>query len=140
MRSKAAKRLAFAEAQNWRCCYCCGVMAAFEFGPALATREHVVPLSQGGTWAAANTVAACLSCNRVRSDDFPCEAFAALRAELLRSSVWPPCTFPSRRVKRLIRVARRRSVSAEQAPASGAAPAVVFSKAVAPEASQDHGC
>ena len=139
MRRKAIRRLAFAEAQNWRCCYCGGVMTDFERGPALATREHLLPHSQGGTWAAANTVAACLSCNRVRSDDFTCKRFARLRRGLARKGVWPPCTYPNERAKRIIRGARGRSIRAAQSPAPRVPAAVVFSETSGAESPQDAG-
>ena len=137
MRPKSAKRLAFAEAQNWRCCYCSGVMSAFESGPALATREHVVPNSLGGTPAAANTVSACQGCNIVRGADFPAFRFAKLRRHLVHNRYWAPCTFPSRRAKRLIQEARVRLSLTNATPTPGSCASVVLGQTLAAELPQD---
>lgn len=40
-----------------------------KLGDALATAEHIIPKSQGGTNALANIVCACRACNSKRGDD-----------------------------------------------------------------------
>lgn len=45
-------------------CYYCGVDLTEE----TATRDHVIPKSQGGTDASENVVPCCLKCNREKAD------------------------------------------------------------------------
>lgn len=72
-----ARAISLAEAQNWRCCYCCSVMDIFVIGDALrmkgshATVEHFVPRSSGGRNAIENLVAACQTCNTRRGTGDP---------------------------------------------------------------------
>lgn len=54
-------------AQEGRCAICGEAMtAARNEAPTMATIDHVVPLSRGGTDALSNLRAACLSCNTQR--------------------------------------------------------------------------
>jgi len=58
---KKCKRIALAEAQNWRCAYC-GCVMEIE----TSTADHVVPRSKGGSNFHTNLVAACFLCNQER--------------------------------------------------------------------------
>lgn len=53
----------FAEAQNWRCCYCGVQMNRWRDGPTLCTIEHVIPASAGGRVCWETCAAACKKCN-----------------------------------------------------------------------------
>lgn len=49
-------------------CYYCGVELRNEEGKLMATRDHIVPLSRGGTDEISNIVPACKSCNGSKSN------------------------------------------------------------------------
>lgn len=86
------RRVALAEAQNWRCAYCGGVMEMDAHGPALATIEHLI-LRRGKTrrWRD-NCVSACWGCNSARGDQRCFWAFYERRRKLLRAGVWLACS------------------------------------------------
>ena len=68
------KRRALLARDGDRCCYC-----SEQFGPDLPpTLEHVIPRSQGGTWATKNLRLACGPCNNTRGDG-PCPPLARER-------------------------------------------------------------
>ena len=95
-------RMALAEAQNWRCCYCGGVMERDGEGPALATIEHLILKRGKARRSRENCVAACYGCNSARGDR-PCFwAFYRLRQKLLRSGAWSPCTAAPRSLVRSV--------------------------------------
>lgn len=64
------EKIALAEAQNWRCCYCKFEMLLV-FGEtdlqAAATREHLVPRMWRGKDTDDNLVIACRLCNELRN-------------------------------------------------------------------------
>lgn len=64
--SKTARRVALAEAQNWRCAHCGETMDLQPDGWNSATVEHVIPISQGGLRDWGNEVAAHRRCNEAR--------------------------------------------------------------------------
>lgn len=64
--SKTSRRYALAEAQNWRCAHCGGVMRLGVGHEDSVTIEHVVPLGDGGMRAWGNEVAAHSRCNAAR--------------------------------------------------------------------------
>jgi len=88
---KGRRRLQLAEAQNWRCAYCSGVMLLDGDLDASATIDHIVPRRSGGTIAFANCVAACRACNSARGAAGPYR-FWRLRRKLLAAGVWPVCS------------------------------------------------
>lgn len=60
-------------AQNGRCHYC-GRRTRIKshdepHRPDHATLDHVVPVSRGGTWHAANLVMACYGCNNAKKNN-----------------------------------------------------------------------
>ncbi len=57
-----------AEAQNHRCCYCGRQFVEDPNSAQCATREHIIPRSQGGGDEWGNLVAACAECNQTRGD------------------------------------------------------------------------
>lgn len=93
MTTKANKRLLrlrLAEAQNWRCAYCSGVMSMDGMRDDMATADHLVPRWRGGWRVWENTVAACRACNGARGAS-PCFwAFYLQRQVALHTGVWPP--------------------------------------------------
>lgn len=99
MSKSNVSRIALAEAQNWRCAYCCGPMSKERPGPYLATREHLVPVSKGGVHDRANLVAACRACNETRDTDLSPELFHEHRMILVASGVWPASRAPGARVQ-----------------------------------------
>ena len=85
------RRIALAEAQNWRCAYCGGIMDMDGHGPALATVEHLV-LSRGKKRRRRdNCVSACWGCNSARGDQRCFWAFRKMRLKLVRSGAWVAC-------------------------------------------------
>ncbi len=54
-----------------RCVYC-----ATSLSPGTVTLDHVMPRAHGGTHDPGNLVAACMACNRLKSDCLPWEFFA----------------------------------------------------------------
>ncbi|MGA0606577.1 HNH endonuclease [Phenylobacterium sp. VNQ135] len=102
-KGKNKRRVRLAEAQNWRCAYCSGEM--HEDGARLdgATIEHLVPLVHGGSRDRENLVAACLACNNARSGFFSARIFFRIRRWQLRKGRWPCCTFPDKKVRKLMR-------------------------------------
>lgn len=58
-----AEWMARVDFHNWRCVYC-----RVHVTPKTLTKDHVVPLSQGGTNYAENLVPACKSCNSAKRD------------------------------------------------------------------------
>lgn len=65
------ERYRFGRAQH---CFWCGVRVRYDGNPGTpdkATREHLLPRSQGGAWGVdgRNVVVACLRCNRERKTD-----------------------------------------------------------------------
>lgn len=49
---------------GWECAYCGSPVATISDGDNLATIDHRIPLSRGGTWKRWNLVCACKGCNR----------------------------------------------------------------------------
>ena len=98
-KGKNAKRIRLAEAQNWRCAYCSGLMHDDGMRQDGATIEHLVPIILGGGRDRDNLVAACLACNGTRSAFYSARAFYRLRRWLLRKGRWPACTYPSKKVR-----------------------------------------
>lgn len=65
---------------NFRCAYCfCEVILGAWGGKRLATIDHKIPLSRGGTWKRYNLTCACLECNQLKSA-LTAEEFMALPA------------------------------------------------------------
>jgi len=91
---KRKRRIRLAEAQNWRCAYCSGVMLVDGEWDASATIDHIRPRRFGGTIALANCVAACRACNAERGTSGP-YSFWRLRTKLLVAGLWPVCTMIS---------------------------------------------
>lgn len=91
LRAKRLSRLC--EAQNWRCCYCYGVMRlpveCLPQAPDMATLEHLHRQTDGGGGRLDNLVAACASCNSHRGAFTPLKWWK-VRQRLL--PVWPACT------------------------------------------------
>ncbi len=100
---KRRRRLALAEAQNWRCAYCSGVMALDGPGADLATIEHLNPRGSGRPRGRASCVAACFACNSSKADSSGYWGFRKLRRRLLQSGLWPACSYPSGEVAKLRR-------------------------------------
>jgi 5-methylcytosine-specific restriction endonuclease McrA len=80
------RKLAIAHAcQKGRCIYCERELRLSSDPPdgrtPLATLEHLVPQSKGGTDAQSNLAAACQQCNVARGADFSVEDFRKLRAD-----------------------------------------------------------
>ena len=96
------RRRRLAEAQNWRCCWCGGVMSEQSGAPDSATIEHVAPRRLGGADEIDNLVAACYGCNYARGGLHCTKAFYRLRRKLIRNSRWPPCKMPTQEVRRLM--------------------------------------
>lgn len=68
-----AEKFAVHESQNWRCCYCGVRTRTFQEGATyssldLATIEHIIPVSEGGTNHCDNLVSACMWCNCARQN------------------------------------------------------------------------
>lgn len=105
--SKPTKRTRLAEAQNWRCAYCSGLMIMHGVGPSLVTREHLVPVSKGGSDDHDNLVAACKACNETRDSDLSPELFHEYRTALVANGQWPAATAPSARIAEFIYALRR---------------------------------
>ena len=99
-KGKNAKRIRLAEAQNWRCAYCSGLMHDDGMRLDGATIEHIVPIILGGGRDRDNLVSACLACNGTRSAFYSARAFYRIRRWLLRKGRWPPCTYPSKKVRK----------------------------------------
>lgn len=64
---------------NWLCAYCgTKVIAGARFsGQQLATIDHKIPLSRGGTWKRYNLTCACRGCNEAKGS-MTAEEFMAL--------------------------------------------------------------
>jgi hypothetical protein len=76
--AKVRRRLA--EDAGWRCTYCgVEVIIGAAGGAQLATIEHKIPLSRGGTWKRGNLTCACYGCNN-RKGNLTVEEFMALSA------------------------------------------------------------
>lgn len=78
--ARRAKLLRCSEQQNHRCCYCGSKTWHPFYGETgskrlLATLEHVVPRSMGGTDSMNNLTMACSRCNSTRGDCFEAEVF-----------------------------------------------------------------
>lgn len=99
-KGKNSKRIRLAEAQNWRCAYCSGLMHDDGMRQDGATIEHVVPIILGGGRERENLVSACLACNGARSAFYSARAFYRIRRWLVRKGQWLPCTYPSKKVRR----------------------------------------
>ena len=99
-KGKNTRRIRLAEAQNWRCAYCAGVMHLDGMRVDGATIEHFVPLILGGGRERENLVSACMACNGTRSAFYSARAFYRLRRWLLRKGHWPACTYPTKKVRR----------------------------------------
>jgi hypothetical protein len=102
-KGKSRKRVALAEAQNWRCAYCSGVMEDRGRGPRVATIEHVIPRSRGGTEARLNLVVACHACNTARGPHHTAMRFYRQRRHLREAGLWPEGSYPSRAVAKWMR-------------------------------------
>lgn len=74
-----------AEDCGWRCSYC-GTEVSIKMGSGekLATIDHKVPLSRGGTWKRYNLTCACHGCNQEKGDKTVEEFF-----ETLKNPDWP---------------------------------------------------
>ena len=63
-------RLELAKAQSWKCCWCGDQCHNHNVIDAkLATVEHIIPKSRGGTDSRWNLAMACHECNSVRGND-----------------------------------------------------------------------
>lgn len=63
---------------NWLCSYCGGQVVSGVFGgQQLATIDHKIPLSRGGTWKRYNLTCACRRCNAMKKN-MTAEEFMAL--------------------------------------------------------------
>ncbi len=51
------------------CCHYCGRPMTLDRGNRMATLDHVLPLSRGGTHDPDNLVAACYRCNQWKGDE-----------------------------------------------------------------------
>lgn len=87
--------------QDWLCFYC-GKTATFtapaldgkKAAPDYPTIDHKIPLGRGGTWAVANLVMACYTCNHRKSDKLVPEVIMgdeSLRYKLFRSAMIKRC-------------------------------------------------
>jgi len=101
-KGQSNRRRRLAEAQNWRCAYCAGLM--HQDGNRLdgATVEHLLPLVLGGARSSENLVAACRACNNTRSGFYSARIFYSVRRWQLRKGRWPSCTFPTKKVRKLV--------------------------------------
>lgn len=62
-------RCRIADDCKWLCAYCgCRVFTGRYGGPQLATIDHKIPLSRGGTWKRFNLTCACKGCNELKAD------------------------------------------------------------------------
>lgn len=52
---------------NWKCVYC-GITMVEKTGPDQITRDHIIPVTKGGTDDIENIVPACRSCNSKKND------------------------------------------------------------------------
>lgn len=95
-------RIRLAEAQNWRCAFCTGVMEYAPDGPAGATTEHIRPVDWGHAEQFANKIAACGSCNSHRGN-LAIWLFYRLRRHALNTGQWPPCGRPSSRIRKILK-------------------------------------
>ncbi len=66
-------------------------------GQLLATREHIIPRSEGGSDDRSNLVAACRGCNEARSNRVDAHAFARLRRKHLDAGIWVSGSRPTAR-------------------------------------------
>lgn len=76
---------AFGRAWSWQCYYCgclthCPACAPDCDPQTVATRDHYIPVSKGGSNEISNLVLACKRCNRTKADDLPTEPLAPLPA------------------------------------------------------------
>ena len=60
-RKRELKRRLFRGRQQASCCFCNRVL-----GQRVATLEHVLPLSEGGSWHISNLRISCKACNQER--------------------------------------------------------------------------
>ena len=74
------RKIGLAEAQNWRCAWCGGVMDEREGRPDSATVEHLTPVRLGGSNRRDNLVSACASCNMSRAACTASELFSVSAA------------------------------------------------------------
>lgn len=101
------------DAQDGQCGYCQGAMRlmAMEGGyqpPDMITLEHLKQKAEGGTYAHANTLGACVACNVSRPNGLASDDYRVLRRDLL--PIWPPCTYPDRAVRRRLQGASPQSL------------------------------
>lgn len=90
-------KIRLAEAQNWKCCYCHGVMFVnlnrhpkeFISRADRVTIEHIHKKCDGGEYEYFNLVAACGECNERRGNVDP-YLYERIRTAML--DVWPACT------------------------------------------------
>ncbi len=99
---KRHRRWALAEAQNWRCAYCLGVMAEDGEVDEGATVEHVRAVHHGGPTRRSNLVAACRACNTTRGGFQSAVAFSHLRLAWKKAGIWPACSPLKRRHQRRV--------------------------------------
>lgn len=109
MGSRQHRRWNLAEAQNWHCAYCGGLMDERIGRPDSATVEHVTPRRLGGINRRENLVSACASCNCGRGSLYSARAFYRLRSKMVRSMRWPPCQAPNEHVSLLLVSMRQRA-------------------------------
>lgn len=84
----AKVRARIAQDCGWTCQYCGKAVFVFPDHPTkwrLATIDHKIPLSRGGTWKRFNLTCACRLCNDTKADR-TAEEFMALPAYLREAS------------------------------------------------------
>lgn len=81
-------RVRLAQDCNWLCSYCGTKVTAGHFGgKQLATIDHKIPLSRGGTWKRYNLTCACKGCNE-RKGNMTAEEFMALPVYMREIGMW----------------------------------------------------
>ena len=76
-----------------QCYYCRIPLVLGGNGPELATKDHLTPLTRGGSDAISNIVPACIDCNRLKGDMTE-EEFRTARQKFARSAFSNSNTVP----------------------------------------------